>query len=300
MKVDSTSGFRMARSSFFGVEKVKRLIETKDLYFRYEENAGWVIQNLNLSVYEGEWLAVVGHNGSGKSTLAKLLNGLLLPDEGSVSVEGFSTADDESIWEVRRRVGLVFQNPDNQFVGSTVRDDIAFGMENRGVPREEMIQRIDEAVRKVNMADFLMKEPHRLSGGQKQRVAIAGILAVRPSIVILDEATSMLDPKGRSEVLETIRGLNEDVGVTVISITHDLSEVLLSDRICVMNQGEIVSIGSPREVFRQSEELKRIGLDLPFSVKLRRKLAEEGLSLSEEAVTEEELVEELWTLRSNS
>lgn len=282
------------------MEKVKRLIETKDLYFRYEENAEWVIQNLNLSVYEGEWLAVVGHNGSGKSTLAKLLNGLLLPDEGSVSVEGFSTEDDESIWEVRRRVGLVFQNPDNQFVGSTVRDDIAFGMENRGVPREDMLHRIDEAVRKVNMADFLMTEPHRLSGGQKQRVAIAGILAVRPSIVILDEATSMLDPKGRSEVLETIRQLHTDEGVTVISITHDLSEVLLSDRICVMNQGEIVNSGSPREVFQYDEELKRIGLDLPFSVKLRRKLAAEGISLSEEAVTEEELVEELWTLRSNS
>jgi energy-coupling factor transport system ATP-binding protein len=173
-------------------------------------------------------------------------------------------------------------------------------MENRGVPREDMLHRIDEAVRKVNMADFLMTEPHRLSGGQKQRVAIAGILAVRPSIVILDEATSMLDPKGRSEVLETIRQLHTDEGVTVISITHDLSEVLLSDRICVMNQGEIVNSGSPREVFQYDEELKRIGLDLPFSVKLRRKLAAEGISLSEEAVTEEELVEELWTLRSNS
>ncbi|HET7616187.1 MAG TPA: ATP-binding cassette domain-containing protein, partial [Bacillales bacterium] len=182
----------------------RQLIEVRNLKFRYHEKDRWVIDDVDLSVREGEWLAVVGHNGSGKSTLAKLLNGLLLPEQGSVSVEGFSTAQEDSLWEVRRRVGLVFQNPDNQFVGTTVRDDIAFGMENRGIPREEMLRRIDDSINKVKMADFLMKEPHRLSGGQKQRVAIAGILAVRPSIVILDEATSMLDPKGRTEVLDTV------------------------------------------------------------------------------------------------
>ena len=274
------------------------IVKCEQVSFSYRDEL--VLDGISLTVRQGEFVTILGHNGSGKSTLAKHLNGLLKPADGEVWIAGMNTKAQENIREIRRIAGMVFQNPDNQIVATTVEEDIAFGMENRGVPREEMIQRIDGAVQKVNMADFLMKEPHRLSGGQKQRVAIAGILAVRPSIVILDEATSMLDPKGRSEVLNTIRGLNADVGVTVISITHDLNEVLLSDRICVMNQGEIVSSGSPREVFRQSEELKRMGLDLPFSVKLRRKLAEEGLSLSEEAVTEEELVEELWTLRSNS
>ncbi|HEX7065378.1 MAG TPA: energy-coupling factor ABC transporter ATP-binding protein [Bacillales bacterium] len=278
----------------------KRLIEAKDLYFRYYDETDWIIQNLDLSVHEGEWLAVVGHNGSGKSTLAKLLNGLLLPEAGSVAVEGFLTTDQADIWEVRRRVGLVFQNPDNQFVGTTVRDDVAFGMENRGVPREEMIRRIDEAVSKVKMTDYLMTEPHRLSGGQKQRVAIAGILAVQPSIIILDEATSMLDPRGRKEVLETVRQLNKEGQAAVISITHDLNEVLLADRICVMNEGEIVDSGTATEVFQHGESLRRMGLDLPFSVKLREQLAEIGVSVSAETITEEELVEELWRLQSNN
>lgn len=277
-----------------------RLVEVKDLYFRYDEESNWVIKNVDLSVFTGEWLAVVGQNGSGKSTLAKLLNGLLPPGKGSVQVEGYSTTDQESLWEVRRRVGIVFQNPDNQFVGSTVRDDVAFGMENRGVHREEMVRRLDESVSKVAMTDFLMQEPHRLSGGQKQRVAIAGILAVRPSIVILDEATSMLDPKGRKEVLATVRQLNQDEGVTVISITHDLSETLLADRICVMNHGEIVDIAAPKDIFRHGDELKEIGLDLPFSIKLRERLRKEGVAVSEHVITEEELVDELWTLRSGN
>lgn len=278
----------------------KALIEAKGLYFRYEENTDWVIKDLDFSVYEGEWLAVVGHNGSGKSTLAKMLNGLLLPQKGSVYVEGFSTANEEEVWEVRRRVGLVFQNPDNQFVGTTVRDDIAFGMENRGIPRKEMIRRIDDAVRKVNMVDFLMNEPHRLSGGQKQRVAIAGILAVHPSIIILDEATSMLDPKGRDEVLRTVRELNREENITVVSITHDLSEVLWADRICVMNRGEVINSGNPYEVFRDGDELRKIGLDLPFSIKLRNQLDKAGIPVSEKAIREEDLVEELWTLRSGN
>ncbi|HET7578400.1 MAG TPA: energy-coupling factor ABC transporter ATP-binding protein [Bacillales bacterium] len=278
----------------------KKLIEAEHLFFRYAQDQDWVIQDLDLSVFTGEWLAIVGHNGSGKSTLAKILNGLLLPEKGHVSVEGFSTADEEAIWEVRRRVGLVFQNPDNQFVGTTVRDDVAFGMENHGIPREEMISRLEASIRKVKMADFLMKEPHRLSGGQKQRVAIAGILAVHPSIVILDEATSMLDPSGRREVLETVRQLNREEGVTVISITHDLSEVLLADRICVMNNGEIIRTGPPHEVFQHGDELRRVGLDLPFSVKLRQKLSDAGIPVSEKAIREEELVEALWTLRSSN
>ncbi|HET7629017.1 MAG TPA: energy-coupling factor ABC transporter ATP-binding protein [Bacillales bacterium] len=278
----------------------KRLIDVDQLSFRYHHEDEWVIREVDLSVYEGEWLAIVGHNGSGKSTLAKLLNGLLQPDKGSVTVEGFKTTDDDGLWEVRRRVGLVFQNPDNQFVGTTVRDDIAFGMENRGIPREEMLRRIDEAIEKVNMRDFLMKEPHRLSGGQKQRVAIAGILAVRPSIVILDEATSMLDPKGRMEVLETVRELNRNENITILSITHDLSEVLKADRICVMNEGEMIASGSPRDIFQREEQLQQIGLDVPFPIHLRNRLIQKGIPVSKQAITEEELVEELWTLRSSN
>lgn len=277
------------------------LINVCGLYFRYDNTADWVLRNLHFSVFAGEWLAVVGQNGSGKSTLAKLLNGLLAPSEGSVQVEGFSTGEDaESLWEVRRRVGIVFQNPDNQFVGATVRDDVAFGMENRGMAREEMVQRLDEAVEKVGMGDFLLQEPHRLSGGQKQRVAIAGILAVRPSIIILDEATSMLDPKGRKEVLETVRQLNQEEGVTVISITHDLHETLMADRICVLYQGGIIHMAAPADVFQHGEMLHQVGLDLPFSVKLRERLRQEGIAVSESALTEKELVDELWTLRSGS
>lgn len=277
-----------------------RLVEVEGLYFRYGEDNDWAIQNLDLSVYKGEWLTIVGQNGSGKSTLAKLLNGLLVPARGSVQVEGFSTKDQQSLWEVRRRVGIVFQNPDNQFVGSTVRDDVAFGMENRGIPREEMLRRLDETISKVAMSDFLMQEPHRLSGGQKQRVAIAGILAVRPSIVILDEATSMLDPEGKQEVLATVRQLNLDEGVTVIAITHDLNEALLADRVCVMNEGEIVNIAAPEEIFQNGDQLNRIGLDLPFSIKLSEKLRSEGIPVSPNALTEGELVDELWTLRSST
>lgn len=283
-----------------GVKAMEKLIKANHLFFRYDEHSDWVITDLSFEVSKGEWLAVVGHNGSGKSTLAKMLNGLLIPEKGRITVEGYSTDDQEKVWEVRRRVGLVFQNPENQFVGATVRDDVAFGMENHGIPRNEMIKRLDEALEKVNMSEFLMREPHRLSGGQKQRVAIAGILAVHPSIIILDEATSMLDPRGRREVLETVRQLNRDEGVTVISITHDLHEALWSDRVFVMKAGEMIFKGAPHEIFQLGEELLEIGLDLPFSVKLRRKLIESGFPLSNQAVREEELVDELWKLKSNN
>jgi energy-coupling factor transport system ATP-binding protein len=278
----------------------KSLIEGKELFFRYDENADWTLKNLNFSVYEGEWLAVVGHNGSGKSTLAKLLNGLLLPDEGTIHVEGFSTKEEKHLWEIRRTVGVVFQNPDNQFVATTVRDDVAFGLENHGVPREEMIVRLEEAIEKVGMTGFEKQEPHRLSGGQKQRVAIAGVLAVRPSIIILDEATSMLDPIGKKEVIETVRALNREEGVTVLSITHDLNEALLADRMFVMNRGEMIQTASPREIFRQGDQLLDIGLDLPFSIKIREKLIEKGAQLSGHSLTQDELVDELWTLQSSN
>lgn len=215
-----------------------QLISVEDIVFRYRKDAERrALDGVSLQVYEGEWLAIVGHNGSGKSTLARALNGLILPESGDIEVAGIQLTE-ESVWEVRKKIGMVFQNPDNQFVGTTVRDDVAFGLENNGVPREEMIERVDWAVKQVNMQDFLDQEPHHLSGGQKQRVAIAGVIAARPDIIILDEATSMLDPIGREEVLETVRHLKEQGMATVISITHDLNEAAKADRIIVMNGGK--------------------------------------------------------------
>ncbi|MGV3486989.1 MAG: energy-coupling factor ABC transporter ATP-binding protein [Tuberibacillus sp.] len=275
-----------------------RLIEVTDLTYRYKNDAPPSLDNVNLEVYAGEWLAIIGHNGSGKSTLAKCLNGLLTPDQGAIKVGGYDTRNEEAIWEIRRQVGMVFQNPDNQFVGTTVRDDVAFGMENHGIPREEMIKRIDEALKLVNMEGTEDREPHRLSGGQKQRVAIAGIIALQPSIIILDEATSMLDPKGKQDVLKIMHDLNKDKGITVISITHDLDEAAKADRIIVMEQGKMVLAGSPMEVFQNPDQLIQIGLDLPFAIKMREHLIELGVQVSRDAFTEEELVEELWRLKS--
>ncbi|EIT84027.1 cobalt transporter ATP-binding subunit [Fictibacillus macauensis ZFHKF-1] len=277
---------------------MKELITVRDVSFQYPNEDKEALRNLSLSVYKGEWLAIVGHNGSGKSTLTKLLNGLLLPTAGEISVEGYSTAKEDELWDVRRRVGIVFQNPDNQFVGTSVRDDVAFGLENFGVPRDEMIQRIEDSVRRVNMSAFIDAEPHHLSGGQKQRVAIAGIIAQKPSIIILDEATSMLDPMGRKEVIETVKELNEKEGITVISITHDLEEAAKADRVIVMMQGEAKSQGTPREVFQNEQLLLEAGLDLPFSLKLGLALKEQGVPLKEQYITQEELVDALWTLHS--
>ncbi|MGC4378212.1 energy-coupling factor ABC transporter ATP-binding protein [Fictibacillus sp. Mic-4] len=275
---------------------MKELISINDVSFAYREDEPAILKDVNLTVYAGEWLAIVGHNGSGKSTLAKLLNGLLIPTAGRVIVEGYDTARADELWEIRKRVGIVFQNPDNQFVGTSVRDDVAFGLENFGVVREEMITRIDEAVRKVKMEKFLDAEPHHLSGGQKQRVAIAGILAQKPSIIILDEATSMLDPMGRKEVTETVKALNEQQGITVISITHDLEEAIRADRVIVMKQGKAIMQGGPEEVFQDGEMLIGAGLDLPFSVKLSLSLQKKGIPLPKAYLTQEELVEALWTL----
>lgn len=276
---------------------MKELIKVNNLSFRYDEEGEWALNDINLTVKRGEWLAVVGHNGSGKSTLAKLLNGLLLPQQGTVEVEGFNTTNNDELWEIRRRVGVVFQNPDNQLVATTVRDDVAFGLENLGVDRDEMKARILKSVQKVKLDSFLDHEPHRLSGGQKQRVAIAGILAIQPSIMILDEATSMLDPMGCNEVISTVEQLNKDEGMTLISITHDLEEAIRADRIVVLNQGKIVNVGSPREIFQAGQDLIEIGLDLPWAIQLREKLIEKGLPLTNESLTQEELVNELWTLK---
>lgn len=231
--------------------------------------------------------------------MAKCLNGLILPQKGTVNVGGYVTSDEEKIWEIRRLVGMVFQNPDNQFVGATVQDDVAFGMENHGLSREVMIERLTEALRLVRMDQFAKSEPHRLSGGQKQRVAIAGIVALRPLIIIMDESTSMLDPEGRKEIIQTVRALNRDRHLTVISITHDLEEAIHSDRLLVMNDGQLIREGKPRDIFKSTELLRKVGLDLPFAIKMRNALRAKGVPLSDTALFQEELVDELWTLHSS-
>ncbi|WLD93557.1 energy-coupling factor ABC transporter ATP-binding protein [Alkalihalobacillus sp. AL-G] len=275
------------------------LIKVKNASFRYDENGPYRLSDIDLTIEQGEWIAVVGHNGSGKSTLAKLLNGLLIPNKGTVEIGTYMTEREKDLWEIRKRVGMVFQNPDNQFVGTTVKDDVAFGLENNGVPREEMIQRIEESLSKVQMQGYENQEPHHLSGGQKQRIAIAGVLAQKPSVIILDEAMSMLDPRGRQEVFGTIHKLNKQDGITVLSITHDLEEAVQSDRMIVMKQGKIVQSGSPQEVFQQPELLLDAGLELPFSLSIQQKLKEEGIELTQPTLTQTELVEALWTYRQS-
>lgn len=251
------------------------------------------VSDVSFSIQQGEWIALVGHNGSGKSTIAKLMNGLLFPEEGKVKVLGQAITE-ETLWDIRSQMGMVFQNPDNQFVGATVQDDVAFALENNGVPHEVMVERVHEALSQVKMEEYKDHEPHHLSGGQKQRVAIAGALAMRPKLLILDEATSMLDPQGRMEVIETIRRLRESTGLTVISITHDLEEAALAERIVVMNQGRKHVEGSPKDVFQRGTELTEMGLDLPFALRMTHLLQEAGVGLQKEHMTEDELVDELW------
>ncbi|MCA1028607.1 energy-coupling factor ABC transporter ATP-binding protein [Cytobacillus kochii] len=270
------------------------LVQIRNLSFKYDENADYALKDVTFDIYEGEWLAIVGHNGSGKSTMAKLLNGLNFPKEGSITVDGLLLSE-ETVWDIRDKIGMVFQNPDNQFVGTTVQDDVAFGLENHGIEREEMIKRVHNALESVKMEQFLDQEPHHLSGGQKQRVAIAGVLALRPNIIVLDEATSMLDPRGREEVLETIRQLKASQEMTVISITHDLEEAAKADRMIVMNKGQLYREGSPEDIFQLDEELISLGLDIPFPVKMSKMLKGLNIPVSKHHLSEEELVEELWT-----
>lgn len=266
-------------------------------YMPDDETVKPAVEGLSFSIKQGEWIALVGHNGSGKSTIAKLMNGLLFPQSGIVNTME-QTMSEESLWEIRSQMGMVFQNPDNQFVGATVQDDVAFALENNGVPHAEMVQRVHESLRQVKMEDYLNHEPHHLSGGQKQRVAIAGALALRPRLLILDEATSMLDPQGRMEVIETIRELREATGLTVISITHDLEEAALADRIIVMNAGHKQLEGTPEDVFLAGNKLTDLGLDLPFAMRMSKLLAEAGIQLSSEHMSEDGLVEDLWTFYS--
>ena len=274
---------------------VQPVISIKNIHFHYhDDDKKEALSDVSIDVYPGEWLAIIGHNGSGKSTLAKMMNGLLEPNEGSIYIDG-QLLTEETVYEARRKVGMVFQNPDNQFVGTTVEDDIAFGLENIGMPREEMIQKINSSLEMVRMTPFKDKEPARLSGGQKQRVAIAGMIALAPKVVILDEATSMLDPQGRFEVISTIQKLHKEKGITVISITHDLEEAASADRVLLMEGGKVNRIGTPSDIFEMGTALVEKGLDVPFSEKLKAVLKEKGLNVPNEYLDEEGLVEWLWT-----
>lgn len=271
------------------------IIELENIHYRYhEDDAREALAGVSLEIRRGEWLAIIGHNGSGKSTLAKVMNGLIEANTGSVVVNG-KTLTEETVFDARRTVGMVFQNPDNQFVGTTVEDDIAFGLENIGLPREEMLERVTKVLDMVKMSEFRTKEPARLSGGQKQRVAIAGVTALEPEVIILDEATSMLDPKGRLEVISTIQKLHKEKKITVISITHDLDEAAQADRVVLMEQGQIQQIGTPKEIFKLGSKLVEKGLDVPFAEKLIEALRERGINVPEEYLDEEGLVEWLWT-----
>lgn len=267
-------------------------------YTPEDEAARKAVDGVSFNVQEREWLAIVGHNGSGKSTIAKMMSGLLFPQQGEVRLFG-DTLTEENLWELRSNLGMVFQNPDNQFVGATVQDDVAFSLENSGVPYEVMVKRVRESLAQVKMDSFMNHEPHHLSGGQKQRVAIAGALALQPKLLILDEATSMLDPQGRMEVIETVQKLREEIGLTVISITHDLEEAMLADRVLFMNDGKKFAEGLPKEIFALGDELVQFGLDLPFATKISKLLKAEGVQLLGEYLTEEELVNDLWTSNFN-
>ncbi|MCR8968141.1 energy-coupling factor ABC transporter ATP-binding protein [Streptococcus zalophi] len=270
------------------------IIEVKNVTFRYDkEQENLTLNNVSFHVKHGEWLSIIGHNGSGKSTMVRLIDGLLEAESGDIFVLNQKLTE-ENIWDIRQKIGMVFQNPDNQFVGSTVEDDVAFSLENKGVSHDEMKQRVEEALYLVGMSEFKTKEPARLSGGQKQRVAIAGAVAMRPEIIILDEATSMLDPKGRLELIKTIKNIRDQYGVTVISITHDLEEVALSDRVLVMKQGQIESTATPRELFARGEELLTLGLDIPFTSSLVKALKIEGFKCQDAYYTEKELEDYLW------
>lgn len=274
---------------------MENIIEIKDLAFRYQINQEhYDVNHVSFYVKRGEWLSIVGHNGSGKSTTVRLIDGLLEAESGEIWIDG-DLLTPENVWEKRRKIGMVFQNPDNQFVGATVEDDVAFGLENQGISLDQMQKRVTEALSLVGMEEFHKKEPARLSGGQKQRVAIAGVVALRPDILILDESTSMLDPEGRLELIKIVQEIRKDHQMTVISITHDLEEVSMSDRVLVMKKGQVESTSSPRELFSRSD-IDKIGLDQPFVNQLRQSLRESGLNLPDLYMTEDELEEALWEL----
>lgn len=273
--------------------KEKVIIKFDNVSFAYKADEGetaatGVVDGFSLDVPEGQFLAVLGHNGCGKSTIAKLMNGILVPDSGKVTVDGIDTSEDDNVIDVRKTVGMVFQNPDNQIVATIVEDDVAFGPENLGVDPKEIRNRVDDALKAVGMYEFRGREPHRLSGGQKQRVAIAGVLAMNTKCVVMDEPTAMLDPHGRQEVMDTIRMLNKERGITVILITHYMDEAVKADRVVVMDNGKIVLDGEPRNVFKNVEKLKALGLDVPQATELAYRLKKAGFPIADDILDEEE------------
>ena len=271
---------------------MKNIIEVRNLKYKYEnESEQYILNDVTFHVKQGEWLSIVGHNGSGKSTTVRLIDGLLEAESGEIFIAG-DRLTSENVWEKRRHIGMVFQNPDNQFVGATVEDDVAFGLENQGIDHATMVSRVTEALEIVGMEEFKDREPARLSGGQKQRVAIAGVVALRPDIIILDEATSMLDPEGRLDLIQTVKRIKDSHNMTVISITHDLDEVALSDRVLVMKKGRVESSSTAKELFSRSD-LEELGLDQPFSNQVKVSLAED-FDLPTGYLTEKELQESLW------
>ena len=278
------------------------IMEATRVSFSYEEEAEspLVLDGISLTVSRGEFLAVLGHNGSGKSTLAKHFNAILLPQQGRVVVEGMNTAEEEKLYDIRQTVGMVFQNPDNQIVATIVEEDVAFALENMGVPPAEIRQRVDDALRSVGMYEYREHAPHQLSGGQKQRIAIAGVIAMRPRCIVLDEPTAMLDPRGRAEVMKTLRELNREHGITIALITHYMDEAAQCDRVVVVDRGKLLLDGTPREVFRQVDRLKGVGLDVPQVTELMHELRRAGLEVREDIITEEECAAELARLLEGS
>lgn len=281
-----------------------KIVETENLVFEYirrdeEGNVEGIhkaINDVNIEVAEGDFIAILGHNGSGKSTLAKHINALLTPTEGTMWVAGMDTSDDKKLWDIRQSAGMVFQNPDNQIIGTIVEEDVGFGPENLGIPTEDIWTRVDYALKKTGMTTYREYSPAKLSGGQKQRVAIAGVLAMKPSCIVMDEPTSMLDPKGRKEVMDTILELNRQENVTIILITHYMNEAALADKIYVMDKGKIVNEGTPRKIFSDVNKMKRLKLDVPQATEIAFELRKMGIPLSDGIISDEELVEELCRL----
>ena len=279
------------------LNNMENIIEVRNLKYKYDsESENYTLNDVSFQVKKGEWLSIVGHNGSGKSTTVRLIDGLLEAESGDIIISGDKLTA-ENVWEKRRQIGMVFQNPDNQFVGATVEDDVAFGLENQGLDYDLMVERVQQALELVGMQDFKEREPARLSGGQKQRVAVAGVVALRPDIIILDEATSMLDPEGRLDLIQTVKKIKDSNQLTVISITHDRDEIALSDRVLVMKEGQVESTATPRELFSR-EDLEELGLDQPFVNQVKVALRQSGLSLPDSYLTEKELQDQLWALLS--
>ncbi len=273
---------------------MSNMITVDNLWFRYSQDSEWALQGLNLEVEKGEFLCVLGSNGCGKSTLAKHFNSILVPEKGDVWVEDINTKDEDRLLDIRQKVGMVFQNPDNQIVATVVEEDVAFALENMGVPTEEIRRRIDEAMEAAGIFKYKNRAPHNLSGGQKQRVAIAGIIAMRPDCIVLDEPTAMLDPNGRAMVIKTIKQLNRDYGITVVLITHYMDEAAQADRVVVMSKGKIEKIGTPREIFSQVAWVKSLSLDVPQTSDLAYQLNQQGYNLSTEAISIDECAAQLY------